>query len=160
LTLSDQFFQDQGSKGASGELSTILNRVTLAGRVIANNVLRAGLEGRLGKTGDVNVQGEEVKKLDVVSNEVFREVFERVPVVAAMASEEIAEPFVFDGHSNAKYVLVHDPLDGSGNVDCDLPMGTIFGVYRRVDQERRASLEDFLRSGAEQVAAGYLLYGP
>jgi fructose-1,6-bisphosphatase I len=160
LTLADVFFRDQAANAATGELSTILNRVTLAGRLIANNVLRAGLEGRLGKTGDVNVQGEEVKKLDVVSNEIFREVFDRVPVVAAMASEEIEEPHVFERHQKAKYVLLHDPLDGSGNVDCDLPMGTIFGVHRRKDLERPASTADFLRRGSEQVAAGYLLYGP
>lgn len=160
LTLADQFFRDQGSRGGTGELSTILNRVTLAGRLIANNVLRAGLEGRLGKTGDVNVQGEEVKKLDVVSNEVFREVFDRVPVVAGMASEELPEPFVFEQHKKARYVLLHDPLDGSGNVDCDLPMGTIFSVHRRKDLERPVSMEDFLRKGTDQVAAGYLLYGP
>jgi fructose-1,6-bisphosphatase I len=160
LTLADVFFRDQAASSASGDLSTILNRVTLAGRLIANNVLRAALEGRLGKTGDVNVQGEEVKKLDVVSNEIFREVFDRVPVVAAMASEEIEDPFVFEQHANAKYVLLHDPLDGSGNVDCDLPMGTIFSVHRRREPGTVASLADFLRKGSEQVAAGYLLYGP
>lgn len=160
LTLADQFFRDQGTAGASGDLSTVLNRVTLAGRLIANNVLRAGLEGRLGKTGEINVQGEEVKKLDFVSDEVFREVFDRVPVVAAIASEENPEPFVFEQHARAKYVLLHDPLDGSSNVDCDLSMGTIFSVHRRLDLGRPASLRDFLRRGTEQVAAGYLLYGP
>lgn len=159
LTLADLNFRDQGSRGASGELSTILNRVTLAGRLIANNVLRAGLEGRLGKTGDVNVQGEEVKKLDEVSNEIFREVFERVGVVAGLASEELEEPHLFD-HKDAKYVLLHDPLDGSGNVDVDGSMGTIFSVHRRRDAHKAVGLEDFLRRGSDQVAAGYLLYGP
>ncbi|MGE0145453.1 MAG: class 1 fructose-bisphosphatase [Planctomycetota bacterium] len=159
LTLADVNFRSQGTSGGSGELSTILNRVTLAGRLIANNVLRAGLEGRLGKTGDVNVQGEEVKKLDEVSNEIFREVFDRVGVVAAHASEELAEPHFFD-HPEAKYVLLHDPLDGSGNVDVDGSMGTIFSVHRRKDMSRAVGLADFLRKGSEQVAAGYLLYGP
>ena len=161
LTLADQFFQDQGRTGATGELSTILNRVTLAGRMIANHVLRAGLAGHLGKTGDVNVQGEEVKELDVVSNEIFRETFERVPVVAAIASEEVEDPHYFpaDGY-RGKYVLLHDPLDGSGNVDVNGSMGTIFSVHRRLDTGRPAALADFLRRGSEQVAAGYLLYGP
>ena len=159
LTLADQFFRDQGSSGGTGELSTILNRVTLAGRLIANNVLRAGLEGRLGKTGGINVQGEEVKKLDEVSNEIFKEVFERVPVVAGLASEEMDEPYVFD-HKDAKYVLLHDPLDGSGNVDVDGSMGTIFSVHRRPDVSAPIGLSDFYRRGRDQVAAGYLLYGP
>lgn len=159
LTLSDQFFREQGSRGATGELSTILNRVTLAGRLIANNVLRAGLEGRLGKTGGVNVQGEEVKKLDEVSNEIFKEVFDRVPVVAGLASEEMDDPHLF-AHTDAKYVLLHDPLDGSGNVDVDGSMGTIFSVHRRLDVAKPVGLADFLRRGSEQVAAGYLLYGP
>ncbi|MBI5849463.1 MAG: class 1 fructose-bisphosphatase [Planctomycetes bacterium] len=159
LTLSDQFFLEQGSRGASGELSTILNRVTLAGRLIANNVLRAGLEGRLGNTGGVNVQGEEVKKLDEVSNEIFKEVFDRVPVVAGLASEEMDEPHLFE-HKDAKYVLLHDPLDGSGNVDVDGSMGTIFSVHRRRDVHAPVGLSDFLRKGSDQVAAGYLLYGP
>ncbi len=161
LTLADQFFQEQGRTGASGELSTILNRVTLAGRMIANHVLRAGLAGELGKTGDVNVQGEEVKRLDVVSNEIFREVFARVPVIAGMASEEIPDPHYFaDDMQHGKYVLLHDPLDGSSNVDVNGSMGTIFSVYRRVQPDRTASMADFLRRGSEQVAAGYLLYGP
>ena len=159
LTLADLNYREQGSSRGSGELSTILNRVTLAGRMIANNVLRAGLEGRLGKTGDVNVQGEEVKKLDEVSNEIFREVFERVGVVAGHASEEMEEAQLFD-HPDAKYVLLHDPLDGSGNVDIDGSMGTIFSVHRRTDTSKPVGTSDFLRKGTDQVAAGYLLYGP
>ena len=77
-----------------------------------------------------------------------------------MASEEIEDPFVFEQHAQAKYVLLHDPLDGSGNVDINGSMGTIFSIYRRKDVEQPASLADFLRQGHEQVAAGYMLYGP
>ncbi len=161
LTLADQFFRDQGSAGGSGELSTILNRVTLAARMIANTVLRAGLHGNLGKTGGVNVQGEEVKELDVISNEIFEEVFDRTPVVAAIASEEKDDVHYYsEDVQRGKYVLLHDPLDGSGNVDINGSMGTIFSIYRRKDVERPASLADFLRQGHEQVAAGYMLYGP
>ncbi|MBK8976651.1 MAG: class 1 fructose-bisphosphatase [Planctomycetes bacterium] len=160
-TLADQFFRDQGSARGSGELSTILNRVTLAGRMIANAVLRAGLEGKLGRTGDVNVQGEEVKKLDAISNEIFEEVFDGIPVVAGLASEEREEVHVYARDATrGKYVLLHDPLDGSGNLDVNGSVGTIFSIYRRLDPEQPATLADFLRRGSEQVAAGYLLYGP
>ena len=161
LTLADQFFRDQGSAGGSGELSTILNRVTLAGRMIANTVLRAGLQGRLGKTGGVNVQGEEVKELDILSNEIFEEVFDRTPVVAAIASEEKDDVHYYSQDvKRGKYVLLHDPLDGSGNVDINGSMGTIFSIYRRKNVDEPACLDDFMRQGHEQVAAGYMLYGP
>ncbi|MEO0479827.1 MAG: class 1 fructose-bisphosphatase [Planctomycetota bacterium] len=161
LTLADQFFRGQAAAGASGELSTILNRVTLAGRMIANTVLRAGLQGHLGLTGEVNVQGEEVKQLDEISDDIFKEVFERTAVVAGIASEEREDAFFYPADKQTgKYVLLHDPLDGSGNVDVNGSMGTIFSIHRRKSMDAPSSLEDFLRKGSEQVAAGYLLYGP
>ena len=160
LTLSEQFFRDQAATpGATGTLSTILNRVSLAARMIANEVMRAGLHGSLGAAGTQNVQDEEQKKLDIIANDVFRDVFAKIDVVCGMASEEMEDIYHFEDKSG-KYVIVHDPLDGSGNVDVNGAMGTIFSVYKRRSEGGLADLGDFLRKGCEQVAAGYVLYGP
>lgn len=160
LTLSEQFFRDQAATpGATGELSTILNRISLAARIIANEVMRAGLHNRLGYTGGVNVQDEEQRELDVIANDVFTNVFERIDVVCGMASEEMDDIHHFED-KDGKYVILHDPLDGSGNVDINGSMGTIFSVHRRVSDGGRVDDRDFLRKGSEQVAAGYVLYGP
>jgi len=161
LTLSEQFVLDQASAGAvTGQLSTLLNRLSLAGRLIASEIMRAGFVGRLGLTGDTNVQGEEVRALDVISNEIFHRVFSKVDVVCAMASEEMDDAYYFPEKREGKYVLVFDPLDGSGNVDVNGSMGTIFSIHRRLDQDRDPTDSDFFQKGTEQVAAGYILYGP
>ncbi len=160
LTLADQFFRDQGRSGASGELSTILNRISLAGRMIANEVMKAPLLDNLGKTGSTNIQGEEVKALDMISNDIFEEVFERMEMVGGMASEELDEIQCFSTGLEGRYVVLHDPLDGSGNVDINGSMGTIFSVHRRMTAKGPVQLQDFLQQGTEQVAAGYILYGP
>ncbi len=161
VTLSDQILRDQaGSPGATGELSSILNRVTLAGRIIASEIMRAGFVGKLGFTGDRNVQDEEVRALDVISNDVFIEVFRNVESVSCMASEEMDDIHHFEGQKPGKYLLLHDPLDGSSNVDVDGGMGTIFSIHRRPGSGDRVATEEFLQKGADQVAAGYILYGP
>ena len=159
-TLAEQIAKDQARNKASGELSLLLNRITLAGRMIATEIMRAGLIGTLGKTGDTNVQGEEVKALDIIANEIFLDVFHNIDVVKSMASEEMEEAHNYEGHRAGKYVLMFDPLDGSGNIDVDGSMGTIFSILRRKEPNARASAEDFFRAGHEQIAAGYILYGP
>jgi len=162
LTLSEQFVKDQASAGAvTGQLSTLLNRLSLAGRIIASEIMRAGFVGRLGLTGDTNVQGEEVRALDVISNEVFQRIFANVDVVCALASEEMDDAYFFPEERQGRYVLIFDPLDGSGNVDVDGSMGTIFSIHRRVTEgPGRPTDADFFQKGSEQVAAGYILYGP
>ena len=161
LTLVEQCVRDQAKvPGATGGLSTILSRISLAGRMIANEIMRAGFVGKLGLTGDVNVQDEEVRALDVISNDVFRQVFANMDVVAAMASEEMEDIHHYRGERQGKYVLLVDPLDGSGNVDVDGPIGSIFSVHLRKSPGGEAGLEDFLQPGAHQVLAGYILYGP
>ncbi|MCA8941595.1 MAG: class 1 fructose-bisphosphatase [Planctomycetes bacterium] len=160
FTLADVFFRDQAAVGASGDLSIVLNRISLAARIIANDVMKAGLHGQLGYTGDVNVQGEDVRALDLIANDVFIRVFEPVESVCAMASEEMDDVHYFKGCEQGKYVVLHDPLDGSGNVDIDGSMGTIFSVHRRKSTDRPPTVEDMFRLGSEQVAAGYVLYGP
>ena len=162
LTLSEQFLRDQAESGASGDLSTILNRLSLAARMLASEIMRAGFVGKLGLTGDTNVQDEQVRELDVISNNIVSQVMDRAPMVAGIASEELTEVYSMSGSEDGKYVLTIDPLDGSGNVDVDGTMGTIFGIYRRLSGRagRPAELVDFLQPGRDLVAAGYVLYGP
>ncbi|MCC6669682.1 MAG: class 1 fructose-bisphosphatase [Planctomycetes bacterium] len=160
-TLVEQFVHDQAKvPGATGELSRLLSRLSLAGRMIAMEIMRAGFVGRLGLTGDKNVQDEEVRALDVLSNDIFIRVFETVDTVSSIASEEMSDVYYYSGERTGKYVLVFDPLDGSSNVDANGAMGSIFSIHRRCTDGPRATLADFLQPGSEQVAAGYILYGP
>ncbi len=162
LTLSEQFFRDQARSGATGDLSTVLNRLSLAARMLAAEIMRAGFVGKLGLTGETNVQDEQVRELDVISNNIIRQVLDRAPMVAGFASEEMEDVCPLKGSEDGRYVVTVDPLDGSGNVDVDGAMGTIFGVYRRAETRvgRPAAVEDFLWPGHELVASGYVLYGP
>lgn len=162
LTLSEQFFRDQAESHATGDLSTILNRLSLAARMLAAEIMRAGFVGKLGLTGEKNVQDEQVRELDVISNNIVNQVMDRAAMVAGIGSEEMEDVYVMADSADGKYVLTIDPLDGSGNVDVDGAMGTIFGVYRRTPDRigQPADLVDFLRPGRDLVAAGYVLYGP
>ena len=160
LTLSEQFFRDQASANASGGLSTVLNRFSLLGRMLASEIMRAGFVGKLGYTGDTNVQDENVRALDVISNDTMLQVFETMPMVCAVASEEMEDLHVLPGGESGKYLITVDPLDGSGNVDVAGQMGTIFGIYRRRSTSGVPTLADFMQPGRDMVAAGYVLYGP
>jgi len=160
LTLSEQFFRDQASHSASGGLSTVLNRFSLAARMLASEIMRAGFVGKLGYTGTTNVQDENVRALDVISNDIITQVFESVPMVCGIASEEMEDFHLLPGGETGKYIISVDPLDGSGNVDVAGQMGTIFGIYRRRSTDGKPQLSDFLQPGRDLVAAGYVLYGP
>lgn len=160
FTLSEQFFRDQATAAASGGLSTVLNRLSLVARMLASEIMKAGFVGKLGYTGTSNVQGEEVRALDVISNDTTLQVFESVPMVAAIASEEMEDMHVLPGGEEGKYLIAIDPLDGSGNVDVAGQMGTIFGIYRRPEPGKAVTKEEFFQSGRNLVAAGYVLYGP
>ena len=159
LTLSEQFFRDQATHNASGGLSTILNRLSLAARMIASEIMRAGFVGKLGYTGTTNVQDEEVRALAVISDDIVKQVFAQMPFVAGIGSEEMEDIHVVPGGEGGNYVLTVDPLDGSGNVDVDGQMGTIFGIYRRA-APGPVQMADFQQAGSKLVAAGYVLYGP
>src|SRR5262245_737018 len=160
LTLSEQFFRDQANAKASGGLSTVLNRISLAARMLASEIMRAGFIGKLGYTGTTNVQDENVRALDVISNDVIIQVFENIPMVSGIASEEMDDVHLLPGGESGKYVITVDPLDGSGNVDVAGQMGTIFGIYRRLSVEGKPTHADFLQPARDLVAAGYVLYGP
>ena len=147
---------------ATGELSTLLRDIGLASKRINVEVNKAGLVDILGDAGSVNVQGEDVKKLDIYANDQFRGVLQHGISCAGIASEELDDYIAFDDteSKNSKYVCLFDPLDGSGNIDVNVSIGKIFGVYRRVTPLGTiASKEDFLQKGTQQVAAGYIIYG-
>jgi fructose-1,6-bisphosphatase I len=147
---------------ATGELAGLLRDIGLAAKRVNVEVNKAGLVDILGDTGDVNVQGEEVKLLDEFANDQFTRVLRHGISCAGIASEELDDVVIFDNEisRNSKYICMFDPLDGSSNIDVNVSIGTIFSVYRRVTQKGTAvTIDDFLQAGNRQVAAGYIIYG-
>lgn len=147
---------------ATGELSHLLRNIGLAAKRVNVEVNKAGLVDILGDAGTINVQGEEVKKLDVFANDQFTRVLHHGIACAGIASEELDDFVAFDDAKsiNSKYVCLFDPLDGSANIDVNVSIGTIFSVYRRVTPVGTVvTREDFLQPGNQQVAAGYVVYG-
>lgn len=150
---------------ASGQLSDLLADIALACKVISLEVNRAGLIDIIGFTGEENIQGEEVKKLDVYANDVLTHVMRQGGHICAVCSEEeenfipIEDKFAENKYVSNKYVCHFDPLDGSSNIDVNVSIGTIFSVYKRVTTSGVGSLEDCLQKGSQQVAAGYVIYG-
>ncbi len=144
--------------GATGEFTSLLNHLSLAIRIIHSRVRSAGLHGLLGYTGETNVQGEQVQKLDEFSNEVLLNVLERSGHCGVIASEEVEQ--VRFTEARGKYVVLFDPLDGSSNIDTNVGIGTIFALLRRKTPRDQPSPEDALRPGHEIACAGYALYGP
>jgi fructose-1,6-bisphosphatase I len=145
---------------ATGELSGILYDLALAAKMIATKVRMAGLADILGATDMTNVQGEVQQKLDVLANEIIVKAMDHGGRLCGMASEE--EPDIIqipEGFKCGKYVLLFDPLDGSSNIDVNVPVGTIFSVVRKITRGTRAEMEDLLQPGRRQVAAGYVIYG-
>lgn len=146
---------------AKGELSRLLRDIGIAAKIVNREVTKAGLAEILGETGDTNVQGERVKKLDVFANEQFIAALKAGGECCAIASEENEEIIPIDSEisKNAKYVVAMDPLDGSSNIDVNVSIGTIFSIYRRTTLSGAGNIEDFMQRGTEQVAAGYVIYG-
>ena len=147
---------------ATGELSNLLRDIALAAKRVNVEVNKAGLEDILGETGKTNVQGEGVKKLDDLANAEFMAVLQRGISCAGIASEELDDFACFneDLCNQSKYVVVLDPLDGSSNIDVNISIGTIFGVFRRITEKGYpCKKEDFLQKGENLIAAGYIIYG-
>jgi fructose-1,6-bisphosphatase I len=146
---------------ATGVLTSLLYDLALAGKMITSQMARAGLAQILGKTGDINIQGEQVMKLDDLADETIYLLNDHTGRLAVMASEEHKEiipiPERFD---TGKYVLLFDPLDGSANIDYNAGVGTIFAIYQRLSPEKTPGTEeDCLQPGHKMVAAGYIVYG-
>lgn len=147
---------------ATGQLSNLFRDIGLAAKRVNVEVNKAGLVDILGDAGSVNVQGEDVKKLDVYANNQFIGVLKHGISCAGVGSEENDDIVIFDDEksNNSKYVLLMDPLDGSGNIDVNVSIGTIFSIYRRVSElSKPCTIDDFLQPGNKQVAAGYIIYG-
>ncbi len=145
----------RGSPGATGEFTSLLNAITLAVRIIHTRVRAAGLAGMLGYTGETNVQGERVQKLDTFANEVLCTVLERSGRCAVAVSEELDEAKILS--EGGKYIVAFDPLDGSSNIDVNISIGTIFCVFRA--QDAGGGSLGALQRGIGIVAAGYAIYG-
>lgn len=163
LTLDEFTIQElRNFPTATGELSSLFRDIGLAAKRVNVEVNKAGLVDILGDAGNVNVQGEDVKKLDVFANDQFMGVLQHGISCAGMGSEECDDVVIFDDEisNKAKYVVLIDPLDGSGNIDVNVSIGTIFSVYRRVSERGKPCTHaDFLQPGHKQVAAGYIVYG-
>jgi fructose-1,6-bisphosphatase I len=154
--------QEKRHPEATGVLTSILYDVALAGKLIARETTRAGLADILGLTGFVNVQGEQVAKLDEFANTAIIRLNQFTGRLAAMASEEQEDIIpIPEEYPTGRYIMVFDPLDGSSNIDFSVSVGTIFSILRRRSaMGEPVTQQDCLQSGRNIVAAGYLLYGP
>lgn len=147
---------------ATGELAGLIRDIALAAKRVNAVVNKAGLTDILGDSGEINVHNEDVKKLDTYANDQFTYVLRLGKSCAGIASEELSGIVAFDDmvSRHSKYVCMFDPLDGSSNIEVNVSVGTIFGIYRRVsDKGSYVTPEDFLQPGNRQVAAGYIIYG-
>jgi fructose-1,6-bisphosphatase I len=163
MTLSRHVLQQLGSFSTEAQdLSAIMGRIALAGKLIARHLSRAGLmENVLGVTGEVNVQGESVKNMDVYANEAFISVLEQSGLVCRLASEEMEKPYYIPENCPiGRYTLLYDPLDGSSNIDSNLNVGSIFSIRQQEGNDEDGLARDLLQNGRKQIAAGYVLYGP
>lgn len=159
-----QFIADQQSKfpDATGDLSKIFRDIKFAAKIVNRDVRKAGLVDVLGAHGTVNVQGEEVKKLDMLANEEFKSSLTLGGDCCAIISEEEEDIHHIETTLNqdSKYIIAMDPLDGSSNIDVNASIGTIFSVYKRKSPVGGpVTMEDVLQKGVNQVAAGYIIYG-
>ncbi len=144
---------------ATGEFSGLLHALSLAVKLVWREVTKAGLVNILGKTDRMNISGDEVKKLDEFADETIYKAMDHGGYLCVMASEENENLLHIPEHyPRGKYVLLYDPLDGSGNIDANITVGTIFSVLMRVTPFGEEALEDVLQPGYKQVAAGYALY--
>jgi fructose-1,6-bisphosphatase I len=163
-TLSRHVLEQLHSFDADAQdLSAIMNRIALAGKLISRRLSNAGLmDGALGFTGETNVQGESVKKMDVYANEVFIAVFKQSGLVCRLASEEMEKPYYIPENCPiGRYTLLYDPIDGSSNVDINLNVGSIFSIRQQQGNDYEGEARDLLeQNGRQQLAAGYILYGP
>jgi len=164
-TLTQFLIEEQRHvQGATGDFTGLLNDVVTACKMIANGVNHGGLLGVLGAAGSENVQGEEQKKMDILSNEIFLKRNEWAGHLAAMASEEMDEIYQIPaGNPRGKYLLMFDPLDGSSNMDVNVSVGSIFSILRCPGNENVTGptpVEAFMQPGVKQVCAGYAIYGP
>ncbi|MEC7268569.1 MAG: class 1 fructose-bisphosphatase [Bacteroidota bacterium] len=163
ITLS-QFIAEEQAKHpeSSGNLSRIFRDIKLAAKIVNRDVRKAGLVDILGEHGTMNIQGEEVKKLDVIANDIFIDSLSQSGDICAILSEEEDDfrPVNTPAGKQGKYVIAIDPMDGSSNIDANVTIGTIFSIWKRKSPlGSEVTLDDCLQAGSKQVAAGYVVYG-
>lgn len=153
--------QEKTIPGATGEFTNLMTEILVASKIISLEVNSAGIgENVLGLTGKINVQGEEVQKLDEFSDLTFTKIIGKSETVCAITSEEKEDPYIIPPEDNpGKYIFMMDPLDGSSNIDVNVNIGTIFSIYRKKSPGENVTDEDLLQKGEDQVAAGYIVYG-
>jgi|TARA_B100000809_G_scaffold250285_1_gene282562 fructose-1,6-bisphosphatase I len=159
-TLVQHLQHQQKLLGATGEFTTLMNEILVAAKIISLEVNKAGIGGdMLGVTGNINVHGEEVQKLDEFANSTFANIVEKSGTVCAITSEEMEEPVIVPEEKAGKYIFMMDPLDGSSNIDVNVSIGTIFSIYQKKSPGIPVTKDDLLQKGADQIAGGYILYG-
>ncbi len=148
---------------STGELSRLLSAIRLASKMVNREVNKAGIADIIGNAGNINIQGEDQQKLDVLAHNIFITALSQREVVCGIASEEsddFIEIITGENGEMSKYVVLIDPLDGSSNIDVNVSVGTIFSIYRRITEPGSpVDISDFLQKGINQVAAGYIVYG-
>ncbi|XP_043809470.1 fructose-1,6-bisphosphatase, cytosolic isoform X2 [Manihot esculenta] len=159
MTITRYVLNEQSKHPDSrGDFSILLNHIVLGCKFVCSAVNKAGLAKLIGLAGETNVQGEEQKKLDVLSNEVFIKALVSSGRTCILVSEEDEEATFVEPDKRGKYCVVFDPLDGSSNIDCGVSIGTIFGIYM-MKHGHEPTLDDVLQPGKNMVAAGYCMYG-
>ena len=153
--------QEKMNPDATGEFTSLMNEIMVAAKIVSLEVNRAGIgEDVLGLTGKMNVQGEEVQKLDEFADMTFTKIIGQSGTVCAITSEELEYPVIIPPEKKpGKYIFMMDPLDGSSNIDVNVGIGTIFSIYKKKSTGDRVNDEDLLQRGDQQVAAGYVMYG-
>jgi fructose-1,6-bisphosphatase I len=161
ITIERHFMmQEKLHPEAHGEFTLLLMDIALAGKIISRDVNKAGLVEILGLTGETNVQGEQVHKLDEFADRTMIEILDHTGRACIIASEENANPIdIPPQYASGKYSVAFDPLDGSTNIDTNVSVGTIFSIHRKISAGPRGAEEDLLQAGHKQVAAGYIIYG-
>ncbi|MDR1657916.1 MAG: class 1 fructose-bisphosphatase [Deltaproteobacteria bacterium] len=162
ITISNHFLQNQQlSPGATGSFTRLLQALVLACKIIQRDVGKAGLVDVLGRSGAINIQGEEVQKLDELANTTIKRRLSASGEVCALASEEEADVIEIPRqYPQGNYIVHFDPLDGSSNIDANVSIGTIFSIYRRLSPpDSESTNQDVLQPGIKQVGAGYIIYG-
>jgi fructose-1,6-bisphosphatase I len=162
-TITEHLLKEQRENPeATGAFTLLLNELIVAAKVISRDVNKAGLTDIIGATGTINIQDEQVQKLDVFANNIIIERMRHIGQLCCMGSEEVDDLIEIPADfPKGNYVLLFDPLDGSSNIDVNISIGTIFGIYKKLSQDSSKGylLTDILQPGIRQVAAGYFLYG-
>ncbi|MGD2216031.1 MAG: class 1 fructose-bisphosphatase [Gemmatimonadales bacterium] len=152
--------QERRYPEATGAFSEILHDIAIAAKIISREINRAGLVDIVGSAGKLNVHGEDVRKLDEFADEVIFNALDHTGNLCVMASEEVEDPIpIPEKFPCGKYALLHDPLDGSSNIEANVSLGTIFSIHIKVSKGARGGMEDLLQPGHRQLAAGYIVYG-